>query len=145
MAYPAVTALASDGAKCRKGTCVATDVVGAVPSQGGFAESTPASNQALPTPAQRALTFGLLLSGLRCTVQYLVLPFILPWIGVTGAVPPWITLVLGALALGALARNVRSLWRLHHPRKWSYLQIAFIVTAVLLLFTVVDIRSLLHV
>src|SRR5690242_3429311 len=28
----------------------------------------------LPAPAQRALTFGLLLSAFRCTVQYIVLP-----------------------------------------------------------------------
>jgi cell division protein FtsX len=83
-------------------------------------------------------------SGLRCTDQYLVLPFVLPWIGVTGAVPPWITLALGVLALGALARNVRSLWRLHHPRRWSYVQIALMVAAILVIFTVVDIRSLLR-
>jgi ABC-type iron transport system FetAB permease component len=102
------------------------------------------SNAALPARAQRALTFGLALSALRCTVQYVVLPFILPWIGVASAIPPWLTLALGVLALGALARNVRYLWRLRHARRWSYLLLAAVVGASLLLFAVVDLHTLLR-
>ena len=98
----------------------------------------------LPAPAQRALTFGLLLSALRCTVQYIVLPFVLPWVGATAAIPRWLILVLGLLALGALARNVRALWRVRHARRWSYLLLALVVAASLLLFTVVDLRALLQ-
>jgi hypothetical protein len=98
----------------------------------------------LPAPAQRALNFGLLLSAVRCTAQYVVLPFVLPWIGVAAAIPPWVTLALGALAILFLARNVRNLWRLRHARRWSYLVLALIVGASLLLFTVVDLRTLLH-
>jgi ABC-type iron transport system FetAB permease component len=86
-----------------------------------------------------------LLSGLRCTVQYVVLPFVLPWIGVTTTVPPWITVVLSALALAALIRNLRSLWRLRHPRRWNYLVLAAGVIASLLVFTAVDLHTLLRV
>lgn len=99
----------------------------------------------LPAPAQRALTFALLLSALRCTVQYVVLPFVLPWIGLAAAIPPWITLILGTVALASLARNVRIMWRTRHARRWSYLTIAGIVGASLLLFTVVDLRALLRI
>jgi len=98
----------------------------------------------LPARAQRALTFGILLSGLRCTVQYVVLPFVLPWIGVTTTIPAWLTLALGMLALGALARNVRYLWRLRHARRWSYLLLATVVAASLLLYTAVDLHTLLR-
>jgi hypothetical protein len=118
--------------------------VGDARLQDKLAEPARSTEQDLPAPAQRALTFGLALSGLRCTVQYVVLPFVLPWVGVTGKVPPWVTLALGALALGALARNVRYLWRLHHPQRGSYLTFAAVVAAVLLLFTVVDVRALLR-
>ncbi|MBV9282850.1 MAG: hypothetical protein JOZ41_22475 [Chloroflexi bacterium] len=97
----------------------------------------------LPAPAQRALTFGLLLSALRCTVQYILLPFVLPWIGVAASIPPWVTLVLSGLALASIARNVRYLWRLRHARRWSYLGLASMVATALLLFMVMDLRNLL--
>jgi len=99
---------------------------------------------ALPAPAQRALTFGLLLSALRCTIQYIVLPFVLPWIGVAASIPPWLTLALGALAIVFLVRNVRRLWKVRHARRWSYLLVAGVVAASLLLFVFVDLRTLLH-
>lgn len=99
----------------------------------------------LPAPAQRALNFALLLSALRCTVQYIIVPFVLPWIGVATSIPPWVTLALGVLALASLTRNVRALWRVRHARRWSYLFLALAVAAALLAFTVVDVRALLRV
>lgn len=114
----------------------------------GGARALPAGQSgvppALPAPAQRALTFALLLSGLRCTVQYLVLPFVLPWIGVAASISPWLTLTLSALAVVFLVRNVRRLWKVRHDRRWSYLLVAGVVTASLLLFVFVDLRTLLH-
>lgn len=98
----------------------------------------------LPVPAQRALTFGLLLSALRCTLQYIILPFVLPWVGVTTRVAPWVTVLLGALAVTALGRNVYYLWRLHHARRWSYLMLAGLVAATLAIFAVVDVHAILH-
>jgi len=76
-------------------------------------------------------------------VQYVLLPFVLPWIGVAASIPPWITLALGGLALLLLTRNVRYLWRLHHARRWSYLWLAMVVGSALVVFMVVDVRSLL--
>ena len=97
----------------------------------------------LPRPVERAVTFAVLLAGLRCTTQYVLFPFILPWAGLAAGVPPWATLALGALALGALARAVHQLWRLGHARRWSYLLLGLVVTAALLLFIAVDLRALL--
>jgi ABC-type iron transport system FetAB permease component len=125
---------------------MATEEIGEVqPSVGARPVSVPPSDQPLPEPAQRALTFGLLLSALRCTLQYVMIPFVLPWIGVTAAIPPWLTLALGLLALAAIARNVRYLWRMRHARRWSYVFLAAVVGGSLLVFTVVDLHALLHV
>lgn len=99
----------------------------------------------LPQRAQRALTFGILLSALRCTVQYILLPFVLPWIGIAASIPPWLTFTLGVLAIGALARNVRYLWRLGHARKWSYLFLALVIGGALLVFAAIDLHNLLGV
>lgn len=103
----------------------------------------PAHGAALPVPVERAVTFAVLLAALRCTAQYVLLPFVLPWAGLAAAVPPWVTLALGALALVSLARAVRQLWRLRHARRWSYLLLGLVVTAALLLFIAVDLRALL--
>ena len=98
---------------------------------------------ALPAPVERAFTFAILLSALRCTVQYVVLPFVLPWIGVVATVPAWVTLALTAVALASLIRSVRILWRMRHAQRWSYLALAFVVLAALVLFVFVDLRSML--
>ncbi len=98
---------------------------------------------ALPAPVERAFTFAILLSALRCTVQYVILPFVLPWIGVVAEVPAWVTLALSLLAFFSLARSVRLLWRMRHAQRWNYLILAFVVLAALLLFVFVDARSLL--
>jgi hypothetical protein len=98
---------------------------------------------ALPASVERGFTFALLLSALRCTVQYVVFPFVLPWLGLTGTVPPWMTLILSGLALFALVRNVRYLWRIRHARRWSYIVLALVVMGALLLFVGMDLRALL--
>ena len=118
---------------------MATDEIPTTPSLLGVVDGPP-----LPAQAQRALTFGLLVSAFRCTVQYVLLPFVLPWVGLTAAIPAWITLVLGALAIAALIRNVRTLWRMRHARRWSYLFLALMVGASLVIFSVVDARTLFH-
>jgi ABC-type iron transport system FetAB permease component len=97
----------------------------------------------LPAAAQKALTFGLLLSAVRCTLQYVLLPFVLPWVGLAASIPPWAMLVLSGIALASLSRNVRNLWRMHHARRWSYLGLAMVVGSALVVFMVVDVRSLL--
>ncbi len=97
----------------------------------------------LPAPAQRAMTFALVLSALRCTIQYVILPFVLPWIGVASSIPPWVTLVLGGIALASLTRNVMYLWRLRHARRWSYLGLALIVALALVAFMAMDAHNLL--
>ena len=100
------------------------------------------SDAALPRPIERAMNFAVLLAAFRCTVQYVLLPFVLPWIGVAATVPPWVTLGLGVLALVSLARAVRQLWRLRHARRWSYLLLGSAVIAALLLFIALDLRAL---
>jgi len=102
------------------------------------------SDVALTEKVERGFTFAILLSALRCTVQYVILPFVLPWIGVAAAVPAWLTLALSTLALFSLVRNVRYLWRLRHARRWSYVVLTVLVMAALLLFFVLDLRAILR-
>lgn len=102
------------------------------------------SDVALTEKVERGFTFAILLSALRCTVQYVILPFVLPWIGVATAIPAWLTLALSTLAIFSLVRNVRYLWRLRHARRWSYVVLTVLVMAALLLFFVLDLRAILR-
>lgn len=120
------------------------DLLSVSPSTDGAGDEQAVAAPPLPLPAQRALTFALLLSAVRCTVQYVLIPFVLPWVGLAASVPPWLTLVLGGLAILSLVRNVALMWRLHHARRWSYLFLAVVMTGALLVFAVVDLHSLLH-
>ena len=101
------------------------------------------SEHPLPAPVERGISFAVLLAALRCTVQYVLLPFVLPWAGLAAEVPPWVTLALGAVALVSLARAVRQLWWMRHAHRWSYLALGLVITAALLLFIAVDLRALL--
>jgi hypothetical protein len=102
-----------------------------------------AVTETLPAPVERAFTFAILLSALRCTLQYVILPFVLPWIGVVASVPAWVTLALSALALVSLIRSVRILWRMRYAQRWSYLALAFVIFAALVLFVMMDLRTML--
>jgi ABC-type iron transport system FetAB permease component len=121
---------------------VTEEIDSGFPATGGLAGAHRALQTPLPEEAQRALTFGLLLSACRCTLQYILLPFVLPWIGIAAAIPPWLTLVLSGVAIASLGRNVRSLWRTRHARRWSYLGIAAVVAVALVVFMVMDVRAL---
>jgi hypothetical protein len=98
----------------------------------------------LPPGADRGFTFAILLSALRCTAQYVLLPFVLPWLGVAASIPPWLTLALSAIALISLTRNLRYLWRMRYSRRWSYLGLALVVGIGLLIFVGVDLSALLR-
>lgn len=93
--------------------------------------------------AERAFGFSLLFSGVRCVLQYVVLPFILPLVGLTtdAAVP--VTLAINLVALLSILYSVRRFWQIDYKHKWQYLPIA--VTAVIMLsaFIVLDLQALL--
>ena len=102
----------------------------------------PVAPAAVPPPVERAFTVALLISAFRCTVQYILLPFVVPWIGVA-TLPPWFTLALSLLAAGMLVRNGRALWRLRHAQRWTYLLLGVALIGSLLLFIAIDLRALL--
>jgi hypothetical protein len=91
--------------------------------------------EAVATTSSRPFETPLLVSAVRCTVRYIVLPFVLPLLGVatsatlgivTGAVLG-ILLTVDVIAVIAIVATLRRLWRLQHPRRWQYLALALAV------------------
>jgi hypothetical protein len=88
--------------------------------------------------AERAIMFALAFSGIRCTLQYVVLPFVLPVLGITGDVAPQIFLVINIIAILAVISSIRRMWRTNYKYKWQYLVIGSAAMVILTAFTVLD-------
>jgi hypothetical protein len=98
----------------------------------------------LPTrPAERALSAALIFSGLRCTMQYLILPIALPLLGIASGQSLGLMVLLDIIAIVSLGLGLRRFWQARHPRRWEYLAMAAAIIAVIAVFLWFDLRELL--
>jgi len=100
-----------------------------------------APNEKDGSRADRVLGGSMVWVAIRCTLQYVVLPFILPWFGVTGTFSAGLSLAIEAVALVMITYNVRRLWPTSW--RWRYLALSTGMLAVMALFAYLDIRVLL--
>jgi len=89
----------------------------------------------------RILGGSLVFVAIRCTLQYVVLPFILPLIGLGGSLTIVISLVLEVFALGLMAFNVWQLWPTSW--RWRYLALSAVMASLVGIFIYMDVRVLL--
>jgi len=94
--------------------------------------------------AERAFSFALLFSGVRCILMYVVLPFILPIIGVAGDFGLYIDIVINVVAIGAIFYSLRRFWIVDYKYKWQYLGVAVVALAVLVAFIALDVSTLIQ-
>ena len=102
------------------------------------------TDPAAPTEAEITGVFSrsVLISGVRCTLAYVVFPWLLPLVGLSGATGPILGLVIGVVAIGF---NVASIRRFHdsdHRWKWPITALNCTVIALLLVLAVQDITAL---
>lgn len=103
----------------------------------------PETNQ--PTTAQldratKSLGGSLLLSAVRCTLQYIILPFLMPLLGLTGTVSTIISLILSIAAVGIILYNIIELWSTSW--RWRYLGLGLVMLFILGVFLVDDLQAL---
>lgn len=92
--------------------------------------------------AGRAFGFSLVISGTRCILQYVVLPFILPIIGIAGELAFQITFVIGIVAIISLVFSLRRFWSINYPYKWHYFFVAVPALIILCVFLYLDLQAL---
>jgi hypothetical protein len=92
--------------------------------------------------AERAFGFSLLFSGVRCVLQYAILPFVLPLIGLTTELAVPLTLGINFLAIGLIFYSLRRFWQICYRYRWQYLGIASVVLVILTVFTILDLQKL---
>ncbi len=90
--------------------------------------------------AERAMTYSLAFSAVRCTLQYVALPFVLPVLGIAGDFPPQVFVAINMIAMAAITISVIRLWRIDYKYKWQYLAIGVVALMIQVVFTLNDLQ-----
>ena len=92
--------------------------------------------------AENALTLSLMFSGARCILQYALLPFLLPIIGIAAEATLPILLLINLIAMVSIFFSLRRFWTIGYAHRWRYLVVAAAALILLLAFTIFDILKL---
>ena len=92
--------------------------------------------------ARSAFQKSIAITACRCIVMYLVLPFVLPVVGLASGVGPAIGLVIGTLAIISIVYSIRRFWRADHSKRWHYTAFATVIIGSLIYLSVKDIIDL---
>lgn len=82
------------------------------------------------------------ISAVRCTLTYLVFPFLLPALNFAQGYGPWIGLVIGSIALVCDAFAVRRFFAVDHKYRWHFSAIVFAIMGLLTVLLVQDISHI---
>jgi hypothetical protein len=87
----------------------------------------------------RIFSASILLSALRCLLSYVVLPIVLPAIGLARGVGPVISIPIGLLALTFDYLGIRRFWLADHHQRWAFSALYAVVGGMVLALLIVDI------
>ena len=92
--------------------------------------------------ARRAFRTSLMVTTVRCLLMYIVLPFVLPAIGVATDAAPAIVLPINVVAVVMIVMSIRRFWRADHPKRWWYTALGGTVLGFLVYLIVTDLMHL---
>jgi hypothetical protein len=94
--------------------------------------------------AQAYSTFqkSMLISATRCTLTYVIFPFVLPAIGLAARVGPLLGVIIGSIAITCDVFTVRRFFAVDHKWRWHFSAIALGVIGLLSVLLVQDIAHL---
>ena len=84
----------------------------------------------------------MVVSGIRCVLAYVILPFVTPFLGLAPGVGPVLGLTLGTVAIAANVYSIRRFWRAEHPWRRPVTVIHIGVIAFLLVLMTNDLLEL---
>lgn len=91
--------------------------------------------------AARMFSTSVMISGIRCVLAYVVFPWILPLMGLTDWLGPWIGITISLVAIGFNIASIRRFWRADHPWKWAISAINVSVIGLLSVLLVMDLST----
>lgn len=74
----------------------------------------------------------------RCLLMYIILPFVLPAVGLAKSVGPWIAIPVGVVAIFSIVYSIRRFWRADHSKRWHYTVFGTIIIGFLIYLTITD-------
>jgi hypothetical protein len=107
----------------------------------GLEMALPMAPQSTMRP-ERAFSVSILISAVRCTLTYVVLPFALPLLGLAPGVGPVLGITIGVVAIAANVFSIRRFWRAQHPWRVPITVLHVAVIGLLLVLIVLDLRAL---
>jgi hypothetical protein len=89
--------------------------------------------------ARKAFQTSVLVAAVRCLLTYIVLPFVLPVIGLAAGVTPIVGAIIGAIAVVCIISSMRRFWRADHRARWGYTLFGGMIAVFLVGFVIRDI------
>lgn len=90
----------------------------------------------------RIFSVSMFLSGLRCLFSYIILPVVLPAIGVARGVGPAIGIPISILALTFDWLGIRRFWLADHHQRWAFSALYAAVGGMVFALLIIDIVTL---
>jgi hypothetical protein len=105
------------------------------------------SELAKPSPSDvkrtdRLMGGSLLFVAIRCTLQYVLLPFVLPFMGLNNTISVGLSVIVDLIALGMIAYNIKRLW--NTSWRWRYLALSVVMVAIIVVFLYNDFNYFLN-
>jgi hypothetical protein len=91
--------------------------------------------------AEAAFQKSMMISATRCTLTYIVFPFVLPALGIVASVGPVLGIVIGVVAMISDVFSIRRFFSADHRWRWHFSAIALCVISLL---TVLLVQDILH-
>jgi hypothetical protein len=95
--------------------------------------------------ARRSTTTAIVVAGIRCTITYLLIPILAPFVGLLDTLGPPISIALSSLAMVMAVIGVRRFWIADHRARWSYTAFIGVVLVLLSVAIVLDVSKIISV
>lgn len=92
--------------------------------------------------AQSAFQTSIVISGLRCLLTYIVLPFIAPFVGMAASLNAPLGILVALVAMVSIIASMRRFFGSQHRRRWAYATLGGLMFGFLIVTLIIDINSL---
>ena len=102
----------------------------------------PSAVDANKAAAQAAFQKSIVISGARCLLTYIVLPFIAPFVGIAASIGAPLGIAVALVAMVSIIISLRRFFGSMHSKRWAYASLSGVMFVFLIVTIVIDIGQL---